>query len=163
MRALFAALLLTLTPLATAQTVGDYWLVGVSGGDGGLETVTFVDAARIRVTGSTRRAWVEGYLSPAYVRRHGSEHIVLLDEYDCAEQRTRTLQSTLYHRFGAPHTSGATEWSYAVPNTSGASTLEFVCGSRDPTRYMRVPPGMSPAEAAANLFRNARQQEASPP
>lgn len=157
--ALTACAVLATCPAASAQSDTNYWYLGMSGTNGEGNTVTIVDANRIVGSGNIRRAWVEGYFSSASASR-GIRHMRNLNEYDCAERRSRSVQLTAYFfdPTESPVTSaGDMTWEYVVPGTSGESVLNFVCGSRDEQQYVELDSQWSSAEAAARIFELADQ------
>ncbi len=58
---------------------------------------------------------------------------VSLDEVDCADMRSRTLQTTFYAGAGmsgaATTSTQPSEWQYQVPGTMGDHEAQFACAS----------------------------------
>lgn len=159
-RAAIVAIALCAAGAASAQTESEFWYIGMSSSNGEeADAITFIDATRISTTGNTSRAWVTGYFSEASRRHDGIKHMRNLNEYDCVGRRSRTLQSTAYYWdvAHAPSTmSDVEDWTYVTPNTSGEWMLDFVCGSRDPSQYVRLRSGINLADAAEQLFEMQR-------
>jgi hypothetical protein len=123
-------ILLTLLALASGNA-GAAW---VEVGSNDFAT-TYADAATIRKSGSSVRMWhlvdhtksrgIEGikpYLS-----------IKMLDEYDCAQERTRTLALSLHsanmgegEALGSVNTPG--DWRPVPPDTLVETLRAFACG-----------------------------------
>lgn len=63
---------------------------------------------------------------------------VTLDEYDCVEHRTRTIQSTAYDGSQATTTTKPSTWSYVVPNTVGEMLVKAACKVRRPASKQKT-------------------------
>lgn len=150
---------------AAAQQQSEFWYIGMSSGSGGrADTVTFIDATRIQTTGATRRAWLEGHFAPHHVERTGVTHLRALWEFDCDGRRQRTLQGTAYYADAneAPTTeAGDLRWEYAVPDTAGEWSLDFVCGDRaswmSSDRFVQMRADRTTREMASFLFSMANR------
>lgn len=161
-----AAAVLSSVPQALAQATTEYWYIGMSSGNGGVaDAVTFIDANRVQGTGSVRRAWVWGFFEEVQPRPDDITRMQKLEEYDCAQRRSRSLQSTAYFRDArsVPETIAETEqWSYVTPETSGEWMLDFVCGNRETRlashRFVQLRDGIKLPDAAAQLFAMARER-----
>lgn len=89
----------------------------------------FVDLSTARSNGSTRRVWVMNN----YTRRDqfGDLSAKMLWQFDCADERVRTLQA---HYFSEPMLEGASQatsgerpWRYISPNTPPARLAKQLC------------------------------------
>jgi len=98
---------------------------------GGHETATmYFDPASIRVDGQMRRVWTLG--DRVVESESGIKSLVMLDLYDCSEERSRYLQIIAY---AEPMATGSvietmsepSPWQAVAPETLGAAMLEFVC------------------------------------
>lgn len=80
------------------------------------------------MAGGIRRIWSRAdYTRP--LGQSGAWRTLALDEYDCAQGRTRTIQSTGYDRAGNVVGSGGSGvWSYTAPGTVADGLLRSVCG-----------------------------------
>lgn len=147
MRALAIGLLgffiVALSAPVSAQRRSDFWVVSF-----GEEALNFVDTNRIARHGPFVRSWVEVHYMPSADSR--VSRIVALYEFDCAEQRSRALQSTIYWRINRPPTfADPSGWMYDLPGSAGDGTRQFVCAT--PTerersgRYLQLDGG-TPAE-----------------
>lgn len=93
----------------------------------------YIDQGSIRVNGNLRRAWLLWYYKER--QRGGFYSSRGLDEFDCAEERSRSLQGDFYsepmlkgellHRFTEPR-----PWEFVAPGTNGKAILDFVCAWR---------------------------------
>ena len=123
-------IILLLLTLASCTAVAGWVEVG-----GNETATTYADSGTIRRSGTTVKMWhlldyeiarrIEGirpYLS-----------IKMLDEYDCAQQRTRTLSILLHAaNMGAGEVLGSVndpgDWRPVLPDTLVQTLREFACG-----------------------------------
>ncbi len=92
--------------------------------------VRYFDPATIRKNGNLRRIWQLNDLKER--SRNGLLSVRFLVEYDCKEERLRTLSVT---SFSGPMATGeiiisnndADQWQYAAPGTLGDYTIKFIC------------------------------------
>ena len=89
----------------------------------------YVDAGSIRNVNGIRRYWVlQNYLKKQSV---GVFSTISLKESDCAQGRSRALQTTAYPQQNGGGNSLGTDneinWVYVVPNSVGADVESFVC------------------------------------
>ncbi|MDQ3802961.1 MAG: hypothetical protein M3416_03795 [Acidobacteriota bacterium] len=95
-------------------------------------TNVYYDRSRVVRRSGVIRLWVK-YV----IERNGEdtlEHTLSLEEFDCAERRTRTLSVTRYSKAGAvlPTISTDERWSYVTPDTLSEGVQDIVCfGHRD--------------------------------
>jgi hypothetical protein len=120
---------LLLTAMLLALPARAEW-VQVSGSKGGEK---FVDPSTIKTIGpNMRRAWL---------RFENTKHQTsqrTLEEFDCGEERNRTVQMTGFSGSGlsgeivvtATDSDGLglpTSWSLQAPGTTGQAVLRYVC------------------------------------
>jgi len=101
---------------------------------GGNElTITYADAETIRKSGNAVRMWhlVDHTKARAGIKPYLS--IKMLDEYDCAQERTRTLSLSLHsgnmgegELLGTVNTPG--DWRPVPPDTLAETLSAFACG-----------------------------------
>jgi hypothetical protein len=86
------------------------------------------------VTGKTARMWfLFDFKFPQKSSTQQFKSIRVLDEYDCAEERKRTLSLSMFSKGmgdGPPFSNSdkATDWSYIAPATTGHTILRMLCG-----------------------------------
>lgn len=106
---------------AHAQTEG-WGLLGHSP-DG---TISYVQGLRDGPGG--KRMWVKYENMP----EHPDQTWIALKEYDCASQRSRILQVTIYGDAGLTQplksVQGPGEWSYAIPHSISYDEMRAACG-----------------------------------
>ena len=95
----------------------------------GNETVFYVDPLTIRRDGHFRRIWV---LHEWKERDHGALSGRLLHEYDCKEERIRTLAFTVHSERMAEgrilsYDDRIEDWQYIAPGSIGETYLKFAC------------------------------------
>lgn len=144
---------------AGAEAAEVYWYIGMSGYGRDASIVTFIDANRVEVAGNTRRAWVWGFVEEVSPRPDDIIRIGQLNEYDCTQRRSRTLQATVYYhgtRAVPDSVTEAEEWSYVTPGTPGEWMLDFTCGSAESraasNRFVQLRQDLTLPEAATQLF-----------
>jgi hypothetical protein len=100
----------------------DVWLIHI---EEGLNSVTFVDAARIeRREANVRRAWAWVYYAPG----GRDEKRVFLADYDCAERSFQGVRSTQYRTTGETYSVTAqADWTYPIPSSAADNVMGFVC------------------------------------
>lgn len=97
--------------------------------------ISYVDKDSIRSSGSTVKMWsLVDYVQPRKLNNK-VEYLstVTLHEFDCADRRMRTLQSSAYEgqmREGANvyiASNTPWKWEYVEPGTVGEAKLEVAC------------------------------------
>jgi hypothetical protein len=95
----------------------------------------YVDASTVHVDGEIRRAWFKIVVVPGTLRGHGDDagkwtsHVVMLDEFNCREEMSRTETATFYFDDGtsASTDSYTTQWGPVAPDTVVSAEMKFVC------------------------------------
>ena len=113
--------------LITAAPAWAEW-VRLSQTDG---TVLYVDFTTLRANGDTRRVWTLQDLKQR--ESNGEMSMRGLHEYDCQQERWRTLQISAHSE---PMARGKTLWTYSSPSkweyippgTPAETILEIICG-----------------------------------
>lgn len=131
-------------------SASDNWSVGDSWSDDLVYRVTTIDVSNISTVNKMRRAWVTTY-------DYGDSKYVDMQEFDCAQRRMRTLQSTIYA--GQLNYTGQSngEWTYAIPRTLGERSVLLVCADDDQQRSHSgaVPIKGSPQRWASAAFKSS--------
>lgn len=98
--------------------------------DEGDEAFTFVNRSSIQQSGAYKRAWIKlAFVKPT----SETEHLMLLNEYDCSEGRSRRLQLTSSRRNGRIFTeAGDRAWQFVTPGSVAEIALDYVCFGRLP-------------------------------
>ena len=100
------------------------------------EVSSYIDTSTLRSKGSIRRIWNMDNISGEQQTIKGQKYssVATLIEYDCKEDKYRSLQSTFYSGglgTGSPvHTAqSSTEarWTYHAPGSIGARVAQAVC------------------------------------
>lgn len=113
------------------QPTSDLYIIWVEGPENLRNAATFVDAAQLRRTGETTRSLWTWTTYSADHPEYASEQLVVFLEVDCAQDRVRMLQSTIYQASGRSETAnGPDAWTYIIPNTKGATIAAFACTSQ---------------------------------
>lgn len=91
---------------------------------------SYLDYATIKKTRNGYRAWT--LYDQSTRDKYGDLSAVMLDEYDCKEERTRILQFRSFYGHmgteGIHSVQDATgQWSYPMPETTGETLLKAVC------------------------------------
>jgi hypothetical protein len=124
-------LVLILLGLVLSQPVWAEWTK-----IGSPAQVTFyVDFGTVKKTATGRRAWIlHDRKTPFQTPNGDAFSMAFLNEYDCADERHRTLQFTAYSEaMGRGKSLGGSsdvrEWSVPVPQSVAAYLLKAVCFS----------------------------------
>lgn len=106
---------------ATPATAAPNWIIVARSA---TSTVS-VDVNSKRRDGSMVRYWAR---SDHVNSPHGWKQDLTLVESDCANERSRNLQITVYYNDGkSASTSSPSSWQYVVPESMGAAQLEYAC------------------------------------
>jgi hypothetical protein len=122
-----AALLLAPLLLLLALPVGAQNWVRMAGSPSGD---VYLDATSVRVDAHMRRAWLMyDFVEPL---KSGSRSILVLEEFDCKETRSRRLQSTSYQgKMGTGEVvvvnNEPRPWSFIAPRMNIAVILNAIC------------------------------------
>jgi hypothetical protein len=116
--------------LLVAQPAWAEWVWVTSSSEG---SHTYVDPTTLRVSGKTRRMWELVDLNKP--DKDGDLSYRFYREYDCAEERTRSLQGSYFteNAGGGTRTGGFStpaDWAYIEPGSVGATKLKVVCGMK---------------------------------
>ena len=123
MRKLLLALALVASAGAVPAHAADWVIVG--GSDVGTK---YVDRTSIRQVGSYKQAWARNDYRD---QSDQYERMQVLDHYDCAGRRTRTLQISVYFRNGQTDSAqGGRVWDYVTPGSIDEFAFEYVCFGR---------------------------------
>lgn len=91
-------------------------------------TLTYVDTNTQRQSNGNLFVWQK-------LIRIDTNFVIGLVEWDCQEKRSRTIQQTLYDRYGEPlNMSKSSDWIYVIDGTLGASIYRMVCQASKNTR-----------------------------
>jgi hypothetical protein len=125
---------LVLLSLLLAQPAWAEWVKVTDATLNGNDYIVFWDPTTLRKTPNGRRAWSMSSFESAIKSSDGLSYksTRTLREYDCAGERVRGLQQTLYS--GAMLTgetlleiSNPSSWSFTAPNTVAAFELALYC------------------------------------
>jgi len=143
---------------AVGQSHAENYLVSVGGN---FETQIFVDTKRIMVKPTETLAWI------LTVKNNGKElkYSRSLERYDCKQRQSTIVSYVSYDATGNPLSSfdGDGKMKYAVPDTIGEATLEFVCApaaSRAAMARTLAPDELSQTLKAAEYFYNNQSTSA---
>ena len=124
MKKLFLIGLMMLTGSAWAEWV----LVSMTPNDG---TEFYIDSKTIRKEGNLRKAWeLQNLKTPGILGELSTRGRY---EYDCKNERTRRLSSSLHSGAMAQGNTISTDsiaettWDEVAPRTAGASLFKYVC------------------------------------
>lgn len=117
--AMIAATILTTAP-ASAQR---YAVVS----EGPDTSIMAVDLDTIRKVEASNRAWVLTVLKSPTEDAYYS--LLSLDEFDCVEEKSRSLTTKVYNEKSEPvTTTGIEPWAYKLPKSVGYNALKVACG-----------------------------------
>jgi len=120
--------------LLLAQPVWAGWVVMGVGGEGATDVVIFGDPATVRKTANGRRVWMMwSYDKPQPNSVGGTyQSTKNLEEFDCAGERFRTLQSILHSdKFGrgpmVAFDNDLGPWIVVPPGSLAVDLLQAAC------------------------------------
>lgn len=95
----------------------------------GTDVIQYMDIDKVKQNGKLVKVWTL-YDIKKSAKQHKS--VVMLREFDCREEKERTLQGTFYSgqmAKGSPVKSftDIDEWSYVTPGTVSYTLMDFVC------------------------------------
>ena len=99
----------------------------------GEQLIAYVDYATVKKINTYVRVWVlYDYKVPKVIAGNTNASVKTLQEYDCKEDRSRSLSSAFYMgQMGSGivnHTNDIpTNWSYIAPNTVDFALLKNMC------------------------------------
>lgn len=111
---------------ATPATAERYAILKVSMEDRALVALN-LDSLR-QVNGKWRAWVVTGMVVPQH---EGPVLVQSLAEFDCAEERSRTIDNKLYdEKLNMIGEMGGKDWNFAAPNTTGYDTIQVACKTK---------------------------------
>lgn len=94
----------------------------------------FMDYSTLRVNGTSRRIWLlKEFRSPKSAAGTPYRSTKNFEEFDCSEDKNRTLQLIAYSGSKGTGTVIFTsdrpwEWAYNAPDTNGKAVADIICG-----------------------------------
>ena len=124
------ALLMMLLGVVSSSAVAEWVEVG-----GNETTTTYADPATIRKTGNMVKMWhLLDYTKARGIEAHKPHlSVKMQDEYDCKQERTRTIALSLHSgNMGEGEVLGTStdpgKWQPVSPDTLVETLWEFACG-----------------------------------
>ena len=119
--------------MLVSQPAWAEWVI-VGSAPGGSDAFThYIDPATLRKTPNGRRVWtLNDYEQPQTDRSGSYRSTLLVNEFDCAGERSRFLQGSAFSgQMGAGSVVGFDnspgQWSIVAPGSIGDITLKAVC------------------------------------
>lgn len=113
--------------LATPVSAGGSWVL-----TGKLESRSmsfYSNPSTLKKSGAIRKIWTLIDFGP---RNNSFKSVVGLEEYDCANEKTRVLSATVYSgQMGSGDVVTSTDepaaWNAVIPNSTGSFQYDAVC------------------------------------
>lgn len=85
-----------------------------------------VDTSRIKKTGNIVRYWIKTTVTDV---KDDTDYFVSIEETDCLEEKTRSIQTTAYYKSGKQSLTvqGENGWTFVTPDTMGETIIKFTC------------------------------------
>lgn len=130
MRKISLTAALAAVTLSTAA-MAEEWVIVAEDAKGNMLTV---DSTSIRtMPNGHKRAWSMNFYPNGLITSEGPDRSVSLEEYDCREEKSRSLQSTFFKEEEVVEVNSApTNWQYASPRSLHEAQFNYVCFGKLP-------------------------------